>query len=99
MTKSLVQFFKKSPVLNTDIGMFEFVSDLGRGGNAQVLKFKRGEHEFAIKFIAHGEEGKLQRFRDEFFGASKIPTHKNIVITYHFDTSTLGRSTVLSIPS
>lgn len=89
MAGSLVQFFKTSPVLETDIGEFEFVSDLGQGGNASVLKFKRGEHEFAIKFIAHGEDGKLRRFRDEFFGAAQIPTHKNVVSCYHFDTRTI----------
>lgn len=86
MTANLVQHFKKNPVLDTDIGAFEYVSDLGQGGNANVLKFKRNAHEFAIKFIPHGEEGKLRRFRDEFFGAAQIPTHKNVVKTYHFDT-------------
>lgn len=86
MAESLIQYFKKSSVLETDIGPFEYVSDLGQGGNASVLKFKRGKHEFAIKFIAHGEDGKLRRFRDEFFGAVQIPTHKNVVKSYHFDT-------------
>lgn len=89
MTGSLVQHFKKSPMLETDIGAFEYVSNLGQGGNASVLKFKRGEHEFAIKFIPHDEEGKLRRFRDEFFGAAQIPTHKNVVNSYHFDTKVL----------
>lgn len=89
MAGSLVQYFKKNPVLDTDIGAFEYVSDLGQGGNASVLKFKRGEHEFAIKFIPHGDEGKLRRFRDEFFCAAQIPTHKNIARSYHFDTRTL----------
>jgi serine/threonine protein kinase len=66
---------------------------LGQGGNASVLKFKRGEHDFAIKFIPHGEEGKLRRFRDEFFCAAQIPTHRNIAKSYHFDTKTLDGST------
>ena len=86
MTGSLVQHFKKTPMLETDIGRFEYVSDLGQGGNASVLKFKRGEHEFAIKFIPHDEVRKLQRFRDEFFCAAQLPTHKNVVDSYHFDT-------------
>jgi serine/threonine protein kinase len=89
MAESLVQHFKKNPVLDTDIGAFEYVSNLGQGGNASVLKFKRGEHEFAIKFIPHGDEGKLRRFRDEFFCAVQIPTHKNISKIYHFDTRTI----------
>ena len=88
MAGSLVQHFKKNPVLDTDIGAFEYESDLGQGGNASVLKFKRGEHAFAIKFLPHGENGKLQRFRDEFFCAAQIPTHKNVVNSYHFDTKT-----------
>ena len=76
MAGSLVQHFKKNPVLDTDIGAFEYVSDLGQGGNASVLKFKRGEHDFAIKFIPHGDEGKLRRFRDEIFCAAQIPAHQ-----------------------
>ena len=92
MAGSLVQHFKKNPVLDTDIGAFEYVSDLGQGGNASVLKFKRGEHDFAIKFIPHGDEGKLRRFRDEFFCAAQIPAHKNIAKSYHFDTRTLDGS-------
>lgn len=90
MAGSLVQHFKNNPILDTDIGVFEYVSDLGQGGNASVLKFKRGEHDFAIKFIPHGDEGKLRRFRDEFFCAAQIPTHKNIARSYHFDTRTLN---------
>lgn len=86
MSDSLVQHFKKATLLGTDIGEFEYVSNLGQGGNAYVLKFKRNLHEFAIKFIPHAESGKLQRFRDEFFAAAQIPTHKNIVKSYHFDT-------------
>lgn len=88
MAGSLVQHFKKAPMLDTNIGAFEYVSDLGTGGNANVLKFKRGKHDFAIKFIPHGEEGKLRRFRDEFFCAAQIPTHNNVVTSYHFDTRT-----------
>lgn len=93
MSDSLVQYFKTNPVLETDIGNFEYVSSLGQGGNAHVLKFKRAKHEFAVKFIPHGETGKLARFRDEFFGASQIPTHKNIARSYHFDTKALNETT------
>lgn len=89
MAESLVNYFKNNKMLDTDIGTFEYVSNLGQGGNASVLKFKRGEHDFAIKFIPHGDEGKLRRFRDEFFCAAQIPTHKNIAKSYHFDTRTL----------
>lgn len=93
MSDSLVQFFKKNPVLETDIGNFEYVSSMGQGGNAHVLKFKRTVHEFAVKFIPHGENVKLARFRDEFFSASQIPTHTNIARSYHFDTKALNGKT------
>lgn len=90
MTDSLVQYFKNNPLLEIDIGEFNYVSNLGQGGNASVLKFKRDDHEFAIKFIPHNEEKKIHRFRDEFFCAAQIPTHKNIANSYHFDTKTLN---------
>lgn len=90
MSVSLVQYFKQNPTLNTDIGAFEYVSSLGQGGNAYVLSFKRQGQEFAIKFIPHNEEGKLRRFRDEFFGAAQIPTHVNVVDSYHFDTTDIN---------
>lgn len=93
MTSSLIQYFKKTPVLDTDVGSFEYEADLGQGGNANVLKFKRGDHAFAIKFIPHGEESKLRRFRDEFFSAAQIPTHQNVVRTFHFDTRTIDGTT------
>ena len=93
MSDSLVQYFKDNPVLETDIGDFEYVSSMGQGGNAHVLKFKRTTHHFAVKFIPHGENGKLARFRDEFFGASQIPTHMNIARSYHFDTKALNGTT------
>jgi serine/threonine protein kinase len=93
MSDSLVQYFRKKPVLETDIGDFEYVSSMGQGGNAHVLKFKRAAHEFAVKFIPHGENGKLARFRDEFFGAAQIPTHTNIARSYHFDTKVLNGTT------
>lgn len=93
MSDGLVQYFKNNPVLETDIGNFEYVSSMGQGGNAHVLRFKRIAHEFAVKFIPHGENGKLARFRDEFFSASQIPTHPNIARSYHFDTKVLNGTT------
>ncbi len=87
---TLVEFFKSNPTLETDVGKFDFVRNIDQGGNASVLRFKRDEHPFAIKFIPHNNNGKIQRFRDEFFAASQIPTHKNIVRCYHFDTKTIN---------
>ncbi|MFP3588572.1 protein kinase [Paraburkholderia sp. SIMBA_055] len=87
---TLVEFFKKNPTLETDVGNFDFVKSIDQGGNANVLQFKREDHLFAIKFIPHDNDGKVRRFRDEFFAASQIPTHKNIVRCYHFDTRTIN---------
>jgi serine/threonine protein kinase len=86
----LIAHFKGQPELDTDIGKFEFVSALGQGGNAHVLKFKRGKHEFAIEFIPHNDDGKLRRFQDELFCAAQIPTHKNVVTLYHFYTTIIN---------
>jgi serine/threonine protein kinase len=83
---SLAGYFKKNSLLQTDVGNFEYLKNVGQGGNAHVLQFSHGQHIFAVKFIAHGDERKLSRFRDEFFAASQIPMHKNIVRCYHFDT-------------
>lgn len=86
---SIIKFFKENPVLQTVVGQFKFEGDLGQGGNASVLKFMRGEWAYAIKFIPHGDQSKLSRFRDEFFCAAQIPTHKNVVNAYHFDKTTI----------
>lgn len=82
---SLAKHFKFNRVLRTDVGSFEYKSQLGQGGNAHVLEFSRGTHSFAIKFIPHDDEHKLDRFRDEFFLAAQIPTHLNVVRCFHFD--------------
>jgi len=87
--KSLVQYFKNAPILTTNVGDFTFVKNIGQGGNAWVMEFKKGIQQFAIKFILHGDAGKLKRFKDEYFCAAQIPTHKNIVQGYHFDMSEL----------
>lgn len=83
--KNLVKYFQQNLHLETDVGRFEFSNDIARGGNAAVLAFKKGNQEFAIKFISHKDHKKLERFKDEFFCAAQIPSHKNIVQTYHFD--------------
>lgn len=86
---SIIKFYKENPVLQTDVGQFEFEKDIGQGGNANVLKFKRGDWDYAIKFIPHEDQSKLSRFKDEFFCATQIPTHKNVVNAYHFDKTTI----------
>ncbi|MCA8287311.1 protein kinase domain-containing protein [Burkholderia vietnamiensis] len=86
---SLVSHFNKNNIFETDIGEFTFASNIDQGGNAHVLRFKRDNHEFAIKFISHDDSKKLKRFRDEFFCAAQIPTHRNIVNCYHFDSKVI----------
>lgn len=87
--KSLVRYFQSNPILTTDVGDFEFYKNIGQGGNARVLEFRKGDQAFAIKFISHEDSGKVRRFKDEFFCSVQIPTHKNIVHSYHFDEKEL----------
>lgn len=95
---SLVQYFKKNPVLETDVGQFIFEEQIGQGGNAFVIKFSKefesNKQFFAIKFMPHNnDKKKLGRFRDEFFCIAQIPSHKNISKSYHFDERLLNETT------
>lgn len=88
-SKSLVQYFKDAKTLQTDIGAFTYVNNIGQGGNAHVLEFAKGNQHFAVKFIRHGDSQKLARFIDEYFCAAMLPTHSNIARSYHFDSVTI----------
>lgn len=87
---SLNKTLKNQRTLETNIGSFEYVKSLGEGGNSFVFHFKKGSMDFAIKFLKQKEESKLNRFKDEYFCAAQIPSHKNIARSYHFDNITLG---------
>lgn len=95
--RSLVQHFKEKPSLITDVGEFLFVKNIGQGGNANVLEFSRGGLSFAIKFLPDEDKQKVARFIDEFYCSSMIPTHVNVVRTYHFDRVNIGETTYLLI--
>lgn len=82
---NLVNYFKSNK-LNTGVGEFEFVQQLGQGGNATVYSFKKGGTLFAVKFIEQKDDKKTTRFVDEFFCSAQIDTHKNISRSYHLDT-------------
>lgn len=82
---SLNKSLKAQKILQTDVGDFSYYKSLGEGGNSFVFHFKKGEKDFAIKFLKTNDTSKLNRFKDEFFCAMQIPTHKNIVNSYHFD--------------
>lgn len=82
---SLGKTLKARKAIRTNIGEFEFVKSLGEGGNSFVFHFKKGNTDFAIKFLKVIEKSKLNRFKDEYFCAAQIPSHKNIAHSYHFD--------------
>lgn len=85
-TESLNKYFKKQNILETNIGNLTYVKILGEGGNSFVFQFKKENKDFAIKFLKTSDSNKLKRFKDEYFCAMQIATHKNIVQTYHFDS-------------
>lgn len=82
---SLSKILSNKKSIQTDIGDFEYVKNLGEGGNSFVFQFKKGNISFAIKFLKTKDSAKLNRFKDEFFCAAQIPSHKNIAKSYHFD--------------
>ncbi|CAE6872434.1 Serine/threonine-protein kinase PknD [Paraburkholderia aspalathi] len=86
--ENLVKYFK-STHLETDVGIFKFIKQVGQGGNALVCAFEKGDKVFAIKFLEHGNARKLARFVDEFFSAAQLIWQKNIVRSYHFDSVTV----------
>lgn len=87
---SLNKILKEQQTLNTNIGDFSYVKSLGEGGNSFVFLFKKGDQDFAIKFLKPSEESKLKRFKDEYFCAMQIATHENVVRAYHFDSVLVG---------
>ncbi len=87
---SLNKALKEQGTLSSDVGEFAYSNSLGEGGNSYVFKFNKGDDDFAIKFLKHNDPSKLDRFKDEFFCAMQIPTHKNIVSSYHFDKVTVS---------
>ncbi len=87
---NLVEHFKNNGTLTTDVGDFTFEAVIGQGGNAHVLRFKKGRLSFAVKFLEHLDRGKLERLKDEFFSAAQLSTHPNVARNYHFDRVTLG---------
>lgn len=88
---SLNKLLKADKVINTDLGEFEYIKSLGEGGNSYVFKFRKGESNFAIKFLKSTENSKLNRFKDEYFCAIQIPSHKNVAKSYHFDEVAVGQ--------
>lgn len=84
---SLVSYLKEN-TLKTNIGEFQFIEQLGQGGNGTVCLFQKNETKFAIKFLNHQEvesEQKIKRFKDEYFCVMQMPSNNNIVEIFHYD--------------
>jgi eukaryotic-like serine/threonine-protein kinase len=87
MTKpfSLSAVLKKQKTLVTDLGEFEYVKQIGEGGNSLVFLFEKSAQSFAVKFLKLSEATKENRFKDEYFCSMQMASHKNVVELYHFD--------------
>ena len=83
---SLNKSLKDQDSLQTDIGDFTYARSLGEGGNSFVFLFEKEGMSFAIKFLKPCEQDKIKRFKDEYFCAMQIPSHRNIAQAYHFDS-------------
>lgn len=94
---SLPNFFKNNPLLQTDISDFIYSKELGSGGNSSVFLFKKENKNFALKFLQTDNYSKTNRFKDEYFCAIQIPTHKNISQLYHFDKLSIDNEDFLVI--
>lgn len=87
----LINKLKKNKTINTLVGDFHFVRQIGEGGNSNVCLYKKNDIEFAVKFFSKGidNSSKTDRFIDEYFGMAQIPSHPNIADYLHLDTVTL----------
>ncbi|AWC79941.1 protein kinase domain-containing protein [Serratia marcescens] len=95
----LIKKLKEAKVINTLVGDFSFVKQIGEGGNSNVCLYKKNDIEFAVKFFSKGIENKskTERFIDEYFGMAQIPSHPNIANYLHLDTVTLNDEKYLII--
>lgn len=84
--QSLSSLLKANKIIDTNVGKFEFKKEIGEGGNSNVFLFSNSGHDFAIKFLKpSGDHRKTDRFKDEFFGVSQMPSNEHIVQYYHLD--------------
>ncbi|HDS7240750.1 protein kinase domain-containing protein [Morganella morganii] len=95
----LIKSLKKIKTINTLVGDFYFIKQIGEGGNSNVCLYKKNDIEFAIKFFSKGIDNrtKINRFIDEYFGMAQIPSHPNIADYLHLDTITLNQEKYLII--
>lgn len=84
--KSISSLLKAKQWIDTNVGRFEFKKEIGEGGNSNVFLFSKSGHDFAIKFLKPSHDhSKTDRFKDEFFCVSQMPSNENIVQYYHLD--------------
>ncbi|EOA2989920.1 serine/threonine protein kinase [Yersinia enterocolitica] len=95
----LIKKLKELNVINTLVGEFYFIKQIGEGGNSNVCLYRKNNLLFAVKFFSKGTENasKTQRFIDEYFGMAQIPSHPNIADYLHLDTVTLDGEKYLII--
>lgn len=96
---NLIKRLKEAKTINTLVGEFTFVKQIGEGGNSNVCLYTKNDIEFAIKFFSKGidDSSKTDRFIDEYFGMAQIPSHPNIARYLHLDTVTLNDEKYLII--
>ncbi|ENT2949588.1 protein kinase family protein [Klebsiella aerogenes] len=84
--QSISSLLKANKWIDTNVGKFDFIKEIGEGGNSNVFLFSNSGHDFAIKFLKpSGDHKKTNRFKDEFFCVSQMPSNQNIVQYYHLD--------------
>lgn len=88
--QSISSLLKANKWIDTNVGKFEFKKEIGEGGNSNVFLFSNSGHDFAIKFLKPSKDHrKTDRFKDEFFCVSQMPSNKYIVQYYHLDKITI----------
>ncbi|MCE9977283.1 MULTISPECIES: serine/threonine protein kinase [Enterobacteriaceae] len=96
---NLIKRLKEAKTINTLVGEFTFIKQIGEGGNSNVCLYTKNDIEFAVKFFSKGidDSSKTDRFIDEYFGMAQIPSHPNIAEYLHLDTVTLDDEKYLII--
>lgn len=87
---SLTETLRDIKEIDTDLGKFSFIKNIGEGGNSEVFSFQKTtlnhSQKFAIKFLKNNfSSSQLARFKDEYFCIQQIGDHPNIAKYYHLD--------------
>lgn len=87
---TLTQTLRRKKEIDTVLGKFSFIKNIGEGGNSEVFSFEKTtlnhSQKFAIKFLKNDfSSSQLARFKDEFFCIQQIGDHPNIAKYYNLD--------------